>query len=120
MNNLEKIEKLIEEYVETQPTKQGKKDSLKRLTNNEGLYLFIIQPRNNEDEVVYVGESINLKRRLNFNHSSFMYLSDKNMDFSIKTYTIKNKTISTKLLESLVLNYLYYELDFYPMLNREI
>lgn len=120
MSNLEKIEKIIEEYVETQPTIHGNKNSLKRLTNNEGLYLFTINSRNNMDEVVYVGESVNLKRRLNANHSSFIYLSDKNMDFNIRSYTIKNKTISTKLLESLVLNYLYYELDFYPMLNREI
>jgi len=120
MTNLKKIEKLIEEYVETQTTIQGNKNSLKKLTTNEGLYLFITKSRNNKDEVVYVGESINLKGRVNINHSVFKYLIDKNINFNIRTYTVKNKTISTKLLESLVLNHLYYELDFYPMLNKEI
>ena len=120
MSNLEKIERLIKEYVETQPTIQGNKNSLKKLTTNEGLYLFTIKSRNNKDEVVYVGESINLSERLNVNHSVFKYLTNKNMNFNIRTYTIKNKTISRKLLESLVLNYFYYELGFYPMLNKEI
>lgn len=120
MSNLEKIERLIKEYVETQPIIQGNKNSLKKLTTNEGLYLFTIKSRNNKDEVVYVGESINLSERLNVNHSVFKYLTNKNMNFNIRTYTIKNKTISRKLLESLVLNYFYYGLDFYPMLNKEI
>ena len=120
MTNQEKIEKLIEEYVELKSMTEVDKDSLRRLSSDEGLYLFIVKSRENIKEVAYVGESINFKQRLNENHSSFRYLYDNNKEFTIRAYPIKNKTISTKMLELLVLNYLYYELGFYPSLNREI
>lgn len=120
MTNQEKIEKIIEEYVLLKSMIEVNKDSLGQLSSDGGLYLFIDKSRENIKEVVYVGESINFKKRLNVNHSSFRYLYDNNKKFTIRTYPIKNKTISTKMLELLVLNYLYYELGFYPSLNREI
>lgn len=120
MTNKEKVERLIEDYIESKLLIKGNKDSLSQLSSDEGLYLFVDKSRENINEVVYVGESSNFKRRLNANHSSFKYLCDKNKEFNIWTYPIKNKTISTKMLELLVLNYLYYELGFYPLLNKEI
>jgi excinuclease UvrABC nuclease subunit len=114
------IEKLIEEYIESIPVIEVNKDSLNQIPSNEGLYLFIEKSKKNLNKVVYVGESVNLKKRINANHSSFKYLYDKKKEFYIRIYPIINKAISTKMLELLVLNYLYYELNFYPLLNREI
>ena len=115
-----KIEKLIAEYIDPNLITEVNKDSLSQIPSNEGLYLFIEKSKENPNKVVYVGESLNFKKRINANHSSFKYLRDKRKEFFIRTYPIINKAISTKMLEILVLNYLYYELDFYPQLNREI
>ena len=65
MTNQEKIEKLIEEYVELKSMIEVDKDSLRRLSSDGGLYLFIVKSRENIKEVAYVGESINFKQRLN-------------------------------------------------------
>ena len=92
-------------------------ESLNFITNKAGIYLFL---KKNDEEIIYVGKSKNVKNRITIHHSVCKKLLNLNTEFRIKVYVINKQYLSLDMAESLVLNHLMYNLSFFPIYNNEV
>jgi len=84
--------------------------------NGPGIYLFLTK---DTKKIIYVGKSINKKKRVNSYHHVCKKLSKLKMDFLVKVYIINSNYLSLEMAESLILNHLIYNLGFFPVYNNE-
>lgn len=84
--------------------------------NGPGIYLFLTK---DTKKIIYVGKSINIKKRVNSYHHVCKKLSKLKMDFLVKVYIINSNYLSLEMAESLILNHLIYNLGFFPVYNNE-